>query len=218
MITASKAPVPWVVPWNNKQRLFFRAGDVIERSEFEGEIAGEHGAGRVFDFQLNAAFIQGVETLLQDTPDDAAQIREWAQTAAAGDTLQPEEAAALAEAKDTVLTHWPPYRALSKQLGRRNQLLPVLAFRRYCTGWEGEGLPEFAKAQDGQLSLEVMGQLDDFLLRSGGAYAYSLQYGGGQEKNSARPLSSGKGRKTSASRKPPAGGKSPGKPGSKTPS
>lgn len=218
MSILSKTPVPWPVPWIPGQKFFFRVGDVIERSNLEAELAGEHRAGRVYNFELEMAFGQGIETLLKDSPDDAAQLAQLQQAAAAGDELAIAEAAQLEQARDLLAEHWPPYRALKAKLERRNGLIPILAFRRFCTGWEGEGLPVFARGPDGLVTMECMAAVEPLAITAAGSFAYSLLYGGDKEseKNSGPPSKSGGDRKTSASATPRGAGKSAGTAGRKT--
>lgn len=213
MIRISKAPVAWPVPWDDSKGYFFRAGDVLERADFEAELAGEHRAATVYDFEYSAAFAEGVKALLADAPDQAAQLIELEQSAAAlekGETLSPEDQAALVQARELLDQHWPAYRSLTGREERRQQHAPVLAFRRFCTGWEGEGLPEFALGADKQVSLEAMSGLPWLDIKVGGTFAYRLLYGrgGDAEKNSDGPSKPDEGPKTSTSPKPKKGGSS----------
>jgi hypothetical protein len=213
MIRISKAPVAWPVPWDDGRRYFFRAGDVLERADFEAELAGEHRAGNVYPFEYAAVFAEGVRALLADSPDQAAQLIELAQSEAAlekDETLPAEDVAALAQARELLEQYWPAYRALTGRDERRHEIAPVLAFRRFCTGWEGEGLPDFALGADRQVSLETMAALPSLDIKAGGSFAYRLLYGrgGDAEKNSDGPLPSGKGPTTSPSPGPKGAGRS----------
>ena len=223
MIRTSEAPVPWPVPWNDKQQFFFRPGDVVERGEFECELAADYRAGRVYPFQLEVAFAAGIKALLPERPDDAAAILDWQAQEAAGEELAPDEAAALAKAREEVGLHWPPYAALLKQIERRKGMVPIAAFRRYCSGWEGEGLPPYEKGLDGLVTLGAMRKLDALYHDAGGLFAYQLQYltepsedDPGDRGNSGRPSKSGEGPKISTSDAPRKGGGSPAKSGSRT--
>lgn len=221
MIRTSKAPVRWPVPWDKDRIFLFRAGDVAERAEFEAVLAGECRAGSVFPFQLSAVFAEGVQALLADDPDGAArliQIERAEYGLEPGEKLDPLELAALEEVRELLTVHWPAYRTLVAREARRAELAPVVAFRRFCAGWEGEDLPEYKTGPDGEVTPEAMIGVPALILKAGGAFAYSLLYGRGEEveKNSERPLSSGKGRTTSPSRRRRAAGTSPGGGGSKT--
>lgn len=223
MIRTSKAPVAWPVPWLKGQVFFFRAGGIDERAEFEAVMAGECRAGNVYPFQLSAAFAEGVRALLHDDPEGAARligIDLAAATLERGKKLPADEAAAHAEVRELLTEHWPAYRVLVAREARRNELAPVVAFRRFCEGWKGDGLPEFKKDVFGEVDPEVMRELSGLAIKGGGAFAYSLLYATGEEveKNSERPLSSGKGRTTSSSPRRKAGGKSTAKSGRRTPS
>ncbi|MEA3033152.1 MAG: hypothetical protein QOH86_1168 [Sphingomonadales bacterium] len=221
MIRTSKAPVAWPVPWREGVKYFFRAGDVIERSEFEAELAGEHRADVVYPFEFAAAFADGVNALLADSPGMAAELIALAQAEAAlapGEKMPAEETADLEAARDLVTQHWPAYRQLVAQDVRRQKVAPTIAFRRYCTGWEGKDMPDFANGADGMVALDALAKLSGLDLKAGGAFAFQLQYGRGKdlEKNSVRPSSPAEGRKTSRSPRPKAGGTSRARGGSKT--
>jgi hypothetical protein len=216
MIRTSKAPVAWPVPWNAGQQVFFRPGDVIERGEFESDLAGDYGAGRVYSFQLSEAFAAGLLAVLRDSPDDAARLIEWEGLDSRAEKLAPDEAAAVTAARQTVSEHWPPYRVLAKRLERRRTMTPIAAFRRYCAGWEGEGLPKYEAGGDGFVTLDLMRRIDPVLVEAGGMFAYSLQYAADQEGNSAAPSKPVEGRRTSNSGPRKAAGKSRGKSGSRT--
>jgi hypothetical protein len=185
MIRISKAPFAWTAPWDGAPVIMLRAGDVIERGELEAELA-EMRAGRVFDFQIEAAFIAGVEALLKDSPDDVERIRDAATAAAEGQELSSEDQAMLAGARDAVKEHWPPFAALIGQAARRNELIPMVAFQRFCTGWEGAELPAFAKGMDGRVTLEAMGNISSVLLRMAGLRAYEALYATDSAGNSER--------------------------------
>jgi hypothetical protein len=267
MIRTSKAPVAWPVEWRPGVQYFFRAGDVIERAQFEGELAGEFGAASVYCMEKLAMFAEGVAALLADRPDYAAQLVEMDRADMAlkqGERLPPEEAAAIVQARELVRQHYPPYRAVIVQEEQRHSVTPVAAFARYCTGWDDaepgkvaeargwlaaeapdandypllsaaaksekteiadlaqtlvdEALPEFTLGPDGKVSVDLLTKLPPLELKAGGMFAYRLQYGrGGEvEKNFMRPLSSGKGRKTTPSTTRKGGGRSQAKSGSGT--
>jgi hypothetical protein len=207
MIRASKEPVAWPVPWNLKQTFFFRAGDVIERAELEGDLDGEHRSRAVYPFELQAAFEEGITALLGADSPDGAEFIALSASEAAGETIAPAQAAQLEAVRETLIGQWPPYKALKAREARRLNIVPVQAFIRYCTGWQGEGLPEFKKGRDGMVSLTLLSDIPDLVLRAGGAFAYSLQYASGETKNSGAPLPSDKGPPTSTSDTHPADGK-----------
>lgn len=204
MIRTSKKPFPFPLPWNKDQIFMIRAGDVIERGEVEAELA-EHGAGTVYSFQLNEAFSAGVVALL-GSAEEATPILDALAAEADGQELSPEDRAALDAAREAVRKAWPAYRALLRQDALRSQLSPTIAFQRFVTGWQGEGLPAFAKGPDGLPSLELLAALDPMTVRVVGMNCYRLLFTGGQEGNSAPPLLSDKSPAPSKSDKPVKGG------------
>ncbi|HVJ02358.1 MAG TPA: hypothetical protein VM662_09260 [Sphingomonas sp.] len=221
MIRTTKAPFAWTVPFGEGGTVFMlRAGDIIERGELEAELA-ELGGGRVFDFQIEDAFDSGVAFLLKDHPDYLARIREVAAAQAAlemGDQLPPEELALLDGAREAVKAGWPPFRTLIGQAAKRSELIPTLAFQRFCTGWQGDGLPEFRKSMDGRVDLSVMAEVPAVLIRLAGLRAYQALYASEHEGNSARPLQSDKSPPPSNSDASKKGGSSGKRSGGKTPS
>lgn len=212
----------WSPSWRDndpdKPVYYFRAGPITERGMMEAEITAEYGGGRVYDFELREAFERGVDHLLADDPEGAARVKAINAQADADD-LPADEAAFLAEVRRVLALHWPDYKALLGQAARRAEMSPIVAFQRYCVGWEGGGLPPFARGPDGRVKLELLGpaHVPALELKIGGTFAYNLQYAAGAEKNSAAPLKSGGARRTSASARPArAGGGSAGKSGRKT--
>lgn len=182
MIPLSKEPVEWRPEWLDEDKrptFLLRPGDVFQRAALEAELAGDHGAGPVFSFHLAAEFERGVVALLQDSPEDAARILEWHQAEGLEDT----EKEALASAKELVREHWPAYRQLIAKDERRNHLLPLVAFRRFCAGWNGPDLPAFAKGADGLVTAECMAKVPPLMLRNAGIHAYGLLYAAGEAKN-----------------------------------
>jgi hypothetical protein len=193
MIRTSKAPVPWPVPWKKGQCFFFRPGGVIERGEMEAELSGELLAPRVFPFQVDEALERGLRAVLTDESDIAAILDLVAaerEAAEAGEELSEDDRAALQEARAQVAQLYPPYRQLVRKAERRKELTPIAAFRRYCAGWEGEGLPEYRKALDGSVPDDLLEEVEPLIIQASGLFAYNLQYGRGQEKNSKAPSSS----------------------------
>jgi hypothetical protein len=226
IILSSGATVEWVPPWLKgegvaRRRYLFRAGSVVDRAMVEAELSGDCRAASVYPFELSAAFADGVNALFPDNPDDAARLVELEQSEAAldeGESLPPDERAMLDQAREIVAEAWPAYRAIEARKARRNEWAPLVAFRRLCIGWEGEGLPPFAKGPDGLVSADAMLALPALELMVGGAEAYRRLrgHGGDTEKNSEGPLPSGKGPRTSTSPAPKKGGGSRGRSGART--
>jgi hypothetical protein len=135
----------------------------------------------------------------------------------AKDALDPRERQQLIDARAVLSEHWPEYRELRAQAARREALIPLLAFRRFCTGWENVAEP-FERGPDGLVSLAAIGKLPALELRTVGTFAYRLLSPAGELGNFARPSSSDSGPATSSSDAPsPVAGKSPAKGGKKTP-
>jgi hypothetical protein len=209
MIRTSKAPVKWPVPWDKSRAFYFRPGDVIERADFEAVLDGEYQAGNVFPFELAAAFAEGVNALLADSPDSAARIIAAYQADAAlkaGESLPAKEKALLDEARPIIARSWPAYKALLAQEARRRQHASLLAFRTFCTGWEGKGLPPFESGPDGLVRLDILPKVPPLEIKLAGTFAFNLLWGRGQEKNSERPSSADRGPQTSSSTRRTAGG------------
>ncbi len=209
-------------PWLKKEDApvyLLRSGSVIERSLVEAELAGEYQAGRVFAFELMEAFRSGIVTLLGQTAD-ADQILGLAGAELAlekGETLPPDEAKMLDEAREELARHWPPYRSIVARQSRRKELAPVIAFRRLCVGWENVSAT-FQKGPDGLIPLALLEEIDPLELISAGNAAYGMLYPSeADEGNSRRPSPSDEAPRPLTSRAPKAAGKSTGKGGRKTP-
>jgi hypothetical protein len=200
--------------------FWLRPGNVIERDMLEAELAGEYRAARVFGSDLARAFVDGVSTLLADDTEACAALlalhaaereldRENAEAAKAkGEPLADEERRQLpaadrqllAGAREQLTEHWPDYRSLIAQANRRTQILPLVAFRRFCTGWENiEEAAPFAVGPDKLVTLQAVGSIPFMLMKLAGRQAYGMLYGGGQAKNSPAPSKSGADQTTSTS-------------------
>jgi hypothetical protein len=185
----TKTPLRWTPPWRENDAdapvYLIRAGSVIEREQVEAELAGEHRAGRVYAFQIQAAFSKGVDTLLADDEAGAARLKEVVGAEAGlkdGETLPEDEAAMLAAARDVLAEHYPPYRALLAQEQRREAMAPIVAFRRFVVGWENVAAV-YARGPDGLVKLTSLEGVDAFEMRLAGRTAYGLLYGGGAAGN-----------------------------------
>jgi hypothetical protein len=181
----------WLVGQPAAPIFYLRTGSVIERGQMEAELAGEHRAGRVHFYEVAEVCRSGVEHLLQDDPELGPAlelINAEAQGEAAG--LPEAEKQKLATVKGILAEHWPPYRELMAQASRRAEIAPIVAFRRFCTGIDADGV-DFVLGRDGLVSEATMAALDPMWLTAAGARAFGLQYGAaGQEKNSEQPSSS----------------------------
>lgn len=224
ILLSTSAPLRFTPEWRQEEEVqpvyLLRAGNIIERELLEAELAGEHRAGRVSQLELRTVFCDGVATLLKDS-DAAGQIIELVMQDE-GD-LDATSRQLLFEAREVIEAHWPEYRALKSQAERRAAILPIVAFRQFCTGWENvedrDGEPlAFKRAPDGQVSLEAMAKLMPIDVKLAGYKAYNLLYATDQVGNSARPSKSDDGQQTSHSDAPsPGDGKSQDSDGEKTP-
>lgn len=179
-----------------------RVGNVIERASFEAELAGDHRAGEVAPWDIALALAEGIAALLTEAPD-RDRVLELA-AAEKLEELSAEDRQLIAEVTQIVSEHWPAYRALVAQQERRRQILPVIAFRRFCRGWDNvtdrDGAPvPFAASADGMVSLEAALSLAPMDLKLAGIRAFNLLYGRGEAGNSARPSKSDDGQETSIS-------------------
>ncbi|MFS0737554.1 hypothetical protein ABC347_10935 [Sphingomonas sp. 1P06PA] len=172
--------------------FLFRGASVVERETLEAELDAM-GAGVVYDFQLANAFNEGVAQLLGDDADGIAQLKDIRAAAdSEGRTALSVPDRATLDGAEAVLTeHWPPYAALVRRSSRRHALQPVLAFQRWCVGWEnvphasGEGEAVHARGFDGHVSEAALKSIDPMMLRIAGSEAWQLQQGAGaQAKNS----------------------------------
>ncbi len=229
MISTSTAePIPFTPPWLEGKpdapvyRL--RAGSVIERGQFEAELAGRYRAGRVYGHELRAAVRSGVETLLAGD-QSLDHLLGLIEAEAEGEEveLSNEDKLLLAEVRSTLAEHWPEYRELTAQLERRREIAPIVALQWFCVGWEGckgdGGNPAvFAQDRYGRVTEAALLGLAPLEMMVAGNRCYGLQYALGQEGNSPPPTPSDVGPATSVSDAPSkAAGRSKGKPGRKTP-
>jgi len=227
MILLSKAQsVPWTPEWRKTEpsppRYMLRPGDLMERQALEAELAGEYRAGVVYPFERLTALRDGVMALSQDAVarDHVVSLIDAQMS---GQAIDGAEAALIEAAHDAMMEHWKPYRSLIAQSNRRNQFLPVLAFQRFCTGWEGatdrDGAEvPYSRDMMGMVTEDAAARLPGVEMQQAGHVAYRMLYARGQEKNSPPPSPSGDERKISRSgSRSRAGGKSKAKAGTKTP-
>lgn len=185
----------WLATKANPPVFLLRAGSTIERGLMEAELAGEHMAGDIMGSEVRQATIEGVEHLFAGDPDYDRVLS--VVTAEAEEVAAfSEEDKALADATYKLLgEHWPAYRDLLARRARRQQLAPVLALRRFCAGWsnvtteQGEPVP-FVKDPRGFVADAALGKLEKYQMLAAGNRAFSMQYGGGEEKNSEQPSAS----------------------------
>lgn len=183
---------PWLADDPAAPAFRLRAGSVIEREMLEAELAGEYRAGRVWPYELAQVLADAFRAI---GGEDASMLidlvqRELAHTVGDGEPLGDTERATLDGARQVAVEHWPDYAALVGQMQRREALLPVLAFRRFCTGWDN--LPvTFARGLGGMIADAALKGVKPLYIRAAGIAAYNLLYlDESAEKNSAPPSSS----------------------------
>lgn len=198
ILQSTSESIPFVPPWCDgdakPRRYFLRAGSATERAMLEAELSGEYRAAEVWPYELFEAFTNGARAIFGDDADTVIGLAEQER---GGEPLSETDAATLIVAREQLAEHYPAYRSLISQQQRRNELVPVLAFRRFCTGWEG--LPDNYAAIRGVVTDQALATVPPLDLRVAGLEAFSLLYAGGQAKNSAAPSKLRAGRKTSRS-------------------
>lgn len=187
ILTSTKEPIRFTPPWlegtDNAPVFLLRAGSVIERGQMEAELSGEHYAASVFGFELREAFKAGLLHLLADDPE-LDRFIELGGIDADGDpekVLSDDDRRTLSGLREVLGNHFPEYRALLLRIERRREIAPLVAFRRFCVGWENLA-QSFKRGRDGAVDDTVMISIDPLQLKVAGAQAFALQYGG-QEKN-----------------------------------
>lgn len=165
-----------------------RMGSVLERESLDGELEGTHRAQQVASWLMLEAAINGIRALLD--PADAEQMEALLRSAHGADGAQMSsvELGQVQEAEGILSEHWPEYRHLAEQNAQHDRLAPVLAFQRYCTGWEnvkdGNGKPVvYERNARGDIPDHVLRRVPPIMIRAAGFKAFNLQYGMGEEKN-----------------------------------
>lgn len=232
--TSTREPVRHVAPWQLDDKtgapkpgasvFLIRVADVLERGAFEAELAGRHGAGKVWPFELKEAADRGLRELLRDAPAMLDRALELCRACHAFELEVGADRETWAGIEGALRAMGGEYAELSARAQRRAELLPTVAAARFLAGWENvasvaDGEPlAFRTGSDGRVDLEVLGEVEAMLLQSAGMRAYELQY-----LRRAAPLSprsrSVVGRKTSTSGAKTPGaspGKSRARPGRKT--
>lgn len=228
MILASTTEtVPFTPDWLKEKPsapiFHLRAGSVIERGQMEAELAGPHRAAKVWGYELRGAIISGVQALLAGDPDFDHLMGLIASENEEDFNPSEEDKRLLAGTRAVLSEHWPEYRDLIAQMERRREIAPIIALRRFCTGWENctsesDAPVPFARDRDGMVSDVALRGLKWLELINAGNRAFSLQYGAGEEKNSPPPPPSEGGLEPmSSDDASKAAGKSKAKGGRKTP-
>lgn len=197
--TAAAAAMRYTPEWlkqdENAPVFLLRAGNVLERELMEAELASEHLAGAVWPWELQETIVSGLRELGGEGSEELILL---AETAHSGETMGDRDQAVLAEALALLAQHWPPYKLLLSQQQRRSQLIPLVAFRRFCIGWENIDAP-FKRGIDKLVALDAMADIPSTTLRAAGATAWRLQYGAAERKNSDAPSKSADAPATSSS-------------------
>ncbi|HCB75398.1 MAG TPA: hypothetical protein DEP91_04375 [Sphingomonas bacterium] len=210
MIVASTTDkVLFVPPWREAEpsppRFYLRAAGVIERAQMEAELSGTLRAGRVYGFELRAAIVSGVQTLLRDDRELDAILALIATEQEDAASLTDDDRRVLVQTRAIMEEHWPEYRDLLAQMARRNELAPIVALRRFCVGWEnvtsnrGQSI-EFSLGFDGMVTEKALSAVPELEMMAAGNRAFALQYLDEEaEGNSQPPQPSGGDQQTSLS-------------------
>ncbi|GAA0745180.1 hypothetical protein CA233_19175 [Sphingomonas sp. ABOLD] len=227
IVTTTTETVPYTHPWVQKVDgapvFHLRAGSTIERGQMTALLDGPLQAAKVWSHQLREAQLKGIDALFAEEPEYDRLVAIFSAEGEEAEQLSDDDKK-LAKAVDPLLVkHWPAYADLVAQMERRRTLVPIVALTRYCTGWEnvrdenGAVIP-FEADKNGHVADRALRRLQEVDLLFAGSRAFSLQFGGGEEKNFERPSSSEDGPKTSKSASPRAkGGRSKARGGRKTP-
>jgi len=173
-------------------RFRIRMGSLIERGEFDAELDGRYSAGPVPAFIMLDTAIAGVRALLED--DEANEIEELLRSVhgsseeGEASEIGPVERQQVAEVQAVLAISWPDYRQLVERNARYRQLLPLLAFQRWCDGWENlkgtDGKPvEYSRDKAGNIPESTLRRIAPALIYAAGNRAYNFQYASGEEKN-----------------------------------
>lgn len=209
ILSSTTATTPYTPPWRagqpNAPVFHLRAGSVIERGLMEAELSGPHRAAKVWNFELRAAVESGVRTLLAGDRELDHLLSVVAIEAEEPEQLEAADKRLLGEMKKLLAEHWPEYRDLRAQMERRQQIAPIVALQRFCTGWDnclgedGETPAIFGTTREGLVTDDALRGLSPLDLVAAGSRAFKLQFGGGEEKNSPPPPVSAGGLTTSNS-------------------
>lgn len=194
ILTSTNEPVARTPPWREGDSdapvFWLRAGTIIERGLMEAELSGVYNAAAPSRYELFEAAIAGLRILLEGDPELDALI-ELINAEAQGEyaNLSPADQAKLQNVREIIAEHYPPYRALIAQGRRRVELAPIIALKRFCTGIDAKDVV-FKRGKDGMVSDETLTGLTPLEISWAGSEAFAMQFGGGQEKNSAPPSTS----------------------------
>lgn len=198
---------PFVPSWKREERdppgYYFRAVSLVDRELFEAELAGKYRAGRVWPYELSGTLCAAFRAFGGDDVGLLISLveREQAHAFGHGEPLDAAEQATLDGARKVAVEYWPDYAALVEQMQRREQLLPILAFQHFCTGWDNVPV-EYQRdmAKGGVIADAALKKIKPLEMRAAGIAAYNLQYLDEEaEKNSAAPLPSSDSPPTSGS-------------------
>lgn len=192
--TAAQRFTPkWHVGKDAAPVFLLRAGTVMERELMEAELAGEYQAGTVWPRDWQEEILAGFQAL---GGDDAEYLVTLAEGHFAGTIEDPKQQAEYDDAIAILAQHWPGYRRLVAQQERREAIIRLIAFSRFCCGWENvrdvhDAPVPFERTPDGRVAEKALARLQRFDMQAAGAEAYRLQYPElSAEKNSASPSSS----------------------------
>ena len=202
-------PIRWQAEWDAKSEggavFYYRAATVTERELFEAEAAG-YRAGRVFPWDMTNQFFAGLQAFLPEDPEAVDRVADAHRRSVYGEELTPAEQAELDQVADALVQHWPGYRLLIEQAARRDAIMPVLAVRRFVTGWDnvldGAGnTVACTRGMDGMVTEGSLSAVSPITLKRLGMEIYGNLYATGEAKNSVPPSKSGGVQRTSKARR-----------------
>lgn len=206
-VAAAKRFTPkWLAGGPNPPVFFLRAGDVLEREMMQAELASDHRAGEIWPWDKQEAIVSGLNALGGESAEELTAI---ALAILGGEKPDASQRAIYDQSLALLAEHWPAYRILVAQEERRNALAPIVAFRRFCCGWENitdsrpsaepNTIVPYSVGIDRLVDKAALSAIEPMALRAAGLEAYNLQWGLSAEKNSGSPSKSAEGQETSNS-------------------
>lgn len=168
----------WLKDVDDRPAFVLRPGTTIERELFEADLAGRFNAPVVYAHELRDAMISGLRQFAE--PNDIDRLTNVARAGIAGKIDSDAEKVLYAALEKQMRETWRPYQALHQRLETRRALIPVLAFMKFCVGWENvldieSGIPlPFAQDAIGLVDQACMARLDPLAMRAAGNRAYRL--------------------------------------------
>ena len=180
-----------------KPVFWFRAASFAERAQYFADLDMEAGR-EVHQFQLDAAFLEGLEVLLadrEDQPENAdqrAQIVDILNADRSGQVVSADDIALLNRVWEAVSTNWRDLAELMRRRNLRNQIVHGYAMLHFCVGLDNVvsrngDILTFETDGTGKMKENIILAMDSFDVAAAGTFANNLQFGGSAEKNSSPP-------------------------------